>query len=281
MYGDKDPYNDYVNRNQQNYDEYPSEQYGDYNQQYQDQQQYPSPQPPPPPPRPQYQPGYGPYPPPPRTEKSLLIPLIVIVVVFAVVLPIIAGVLYVWSDRDEGDGIGGDNYEGGGIEDDNFEGEWSTGISISANKADKNIYYSVEIVKVSGGSLQLSDAKFLLVTSSGAQLINKDYRDAYPSSISVSDTTVYPIPSRPYSPVTENATNGDGATVDSNSVDNPTYFEYCYFVIVDSETDGKINSGDCFWIYKDYNDDGTNEITSGYKFKILDGDGNEVLTKEL
>ena len=196
-----------------------------------------------------------------------MIPIVGIVVVLAVVLPTIAGLLFLWSDSDGGGGSNG----GGG----------TVGISISANKSDMNIYYSVEIVKVSGGSLNLHDAKFLLITSSGAQLINKDYRDAYPSSISTGDTTVYPIPSRDYSPVTENASYGDGATVDSSSVNNPTYFEYCYFVILDSESDGKINSGDCFWIYKDYNDDGTNEITSGYKFKILDGDGNEVLTKEL
>ena len=43
----------------------------------------------------------------------------------------------------------------------------------------------------------------------------------------------------------------------------------------------ELNSGDQIWVYKDYDDDGTDDITSGYKFKILDGDDNIVISKEL
>ena len=164
--------------------------------------------------------------------------------------------------------------------DDGNDGSGTTGITISANKADRNIYYSVEIVKVSGGPLNIEDAKFLIVTNAGVQKVKKAYTDANPSSITSSDTTVYPIPSGSGA-CTENATNGDGATADTTTVDNPTWFEDCYFVIIDSESDGKINSGDAFYIYKDYNDDGTDDISSGYKFKIQDAEGTAILIKEL
>jgi len=153
-------------------------------------------------------------------------------------------------------------------------------LSMSANKADKNIYYSIDIVKISGGSLNIANAKFLIITSSGVQLINRAYTDASPSSLTQGDTTVYPIPSS-LSPVYENSSTGDGATVDTDTINYPLRWEGCYLAFIDSESDGKVNAGDAIWIYKDYNDDGTNEISSGYKIKILDNNDYEILVKEV
>ena len=87
----------------------------------------------------------------------------------------------------------------------------------------------------------------------------------------------------PYSTgsVIENATTGDGQAIDSNSVPNPEIWENCILVYNDAQSDKKVSASDSIWIYKDYDNDGIEEITSGYRIKIVDGNGKEVLTKEL
>jgi flagellin-like protein len=188
-----------------------------------------------------------------RKDDEAVSPVIAVILMVAITV-VLAGVLYVWVS----------GFGGGG----------TTGISVSANKSDKNVYYSVEIVKVSGGTLNIADAKFIIVTNTGTQLLERSYTDASPTKVEDVDTTVYPISSS-----TQVVLNGtSGPPTDASA---PLTWEYCYFAILDSETDGKINSGDAIWVYKDYDDDGDDEITSGYRIKILDADGNEVLNKEL
>ena len=145
---------------------------------------------------------------------------------------------------------------------------------------DNSPYISIEIVKLKGGTLKLANATFKCFSKLGTILYTNTIFDANPTSIVTGDTTAYPIPSGA-NPVTENMTTGDGEIVDSDSFFKPDRIEHCSFVFLDSESDGRLNFGDILWIIKDYNDDGINDVKPGYKFKIVDNEGNERLSKEL
>ena len=147
MYGGRDPYYDYGNHKQPNYDQRQNEPYPSY------------PPPPSPQPEPYGYPGYPPYQPPPSGEKSWLIPVIIIVVIIVVLLPVLAGVFYVWTS----------GFEGGG----SSNGGGEVGVSVSATTSDNNIKYDIEITKVSGGTLRLSDVKFKVLSVAGSELLKK------------------------------------------------------------------------------------------------------------
>jgi len=193
-----------------------------------------------------------------RKDDDAVSPVIAVILMVAITV-VLAGVLYVWVS-----GFGGG---GGG------------GVSISSSVTDKSQYWKVDIVKVSGGSLSLSDAKFLMISSAGIQVFKRTINDANPTSLTSGDSTAYPIPSSAAA-VNENASAGDGATVDAASLAKPQVWENCYMCYLDSNSDGKVSAGDALWVYKDYNADGTEDFTTGYRVKILDGSDNEVLTKE-
>ncbi len=228
-------------------------------------------QPPPPPPDyySQYQPpGYPPYPPyppypsyePEKKDNKMIIIIIIIVLALVILMPVLlAGILYVWVS-DFGDG-------------------GTTGALISASLSDRNTYYQIEILKVSGGSLGISDLKFQLITNTGILQFSKSTSDSNPTLLILGQSRAYPIPSG-INPVNENATNGDGETVDNDSINRPHVWENCLFCYLDANGDSKVNAGDSIWIYKDYDDDGVEEVISRYRFSIFDWDENEVLRKE-
>ena len=196
-----------------------------------------------------------------RKDDEAVSPVIAVILMVAITV-VLAGVLYVWVS---GFGTGG-----------------STGVSISKTKDDKTSYWKINIVKVSGGSLNLDDAKFRMVTKADTSLYTKTSANINPTTkLTSGQSSVYPVATTASVPVRENATLGDGDTVDSASIANPSYWELCYFAYVDETDDGKINAGDTIWIFKDNNADGTNDIESGYVFKILDGKDNEVLKQVL
>jgi len=160
-----------------------------------------------------------------------------------------------------------------------LEEELSPIAKVSASVTDKSQYWRIDIVKISGSSLILINSKFTLYSKTGICVYKKTISDANPPSLTSGDTTAYPIPSGS-SPVNENSTIGDGATVDAASLTVPYVWENCYFCYVDASSDGKVSAGDGIWVFKDYNADGTDDFTPGYKFKIIDNDDNEVLVKE-
>jgi len=145
--------------------------------------------------------------------------------------------------------------------------------SVNGDDDEKTNYYSIEIVKVSGGSLSLSEVKFKFYNPSGRQIYSKTKFDAKPASIAQGDTICYPISSGSH--VTENQTTGDGAILDSESLNNPNVWKNCYFAFIDSEGNDKIDSGDAVWVYKDYNNDGVDDVNSDCRFKIVDEQNNE------
>jgi hypothetical protein len=140
-------------------------------------------------------------------------------------------------------------------------------------------YYTFEIMAVTGSTLNITDAKFECSSKSDTILYTKTVLDANPTSIRYGESIIYPIPSGE-SPVTENVTTGDGDIIDNDSISNPEIWEYCYFAYIDSEGSGKVDAGDVVRIYKDYNNDEINEVKVGYKFKILDNEGNERYSKK-
>ena len=194
-----------------------------------------------------------------RKDDEAVSPVIAVILMVAITV-VLAGVLYVWVS----------SFGGGG----------TTGVSISANKVDRNEYYAIEIVKTSGGDLSLSDAKFRLFTKTDILEYSKttSSTDAQPDYIDSTEghSRAYPVPSSTAAaggPI-ENATNGDGLTVDDLSLAKPNIWENCYFCYLDANKDGKVNAGDVVWVYKDYDADLTEEVEPGYKFKILDTSGD-------
>ena len=195
-----------------------------------------------------------------RKDDEAVSPVIAVILMVAITV-VLAGVLYVWVSSF---GTGG-----------------GTSLSISANVVDRTSYWKIDIVAVSGGSLSLTDAKFQLFTRSGTSSFTRTTANINPTTALTSgESAIYPVPSDAATPVYENATTGDGGTVDATSVNNPQFWEGCYFTYVDSQSDNKLNSGDSIWVFKDWNEDNTEDVTTGYAFKVLDGKNEDVLTKE-
>lgn len=246
------------NHNDQNYSQQDPYSYSDSHQYYY-QDQPPQPSPPPYQGHPQY-PYYAPPYPPQRPEsdknvKVIIIIVIVIIIIF-VVLPIIAGVLYVWSS---------------GFSDEGGEGS----ILISATKAEQTSAYKITIVSVSRGVLNLDDARFQLTDDNDVRILSAQTGNAYPTSITKGQSTIYPIPSG--SAAVWDIISGNVVTGDSELND----YTDCYIAYVDEFSNGKLDSGDSIWIYKDWTRDGTQDVQSGYMFKILNADYEMILKKQL
>jgi hypothetical protein len=152
--------------------------------------------------------------------------------------------------------------------------------TISANVNDRTSYWKIEIVTAGGKLLALNSVKFQLFSRSGTSLFTRTTANINPTTALTSgESAIYPIPSG-IGPVYENATTGDGATIDAASVAYPERWEGCYFAYVDAQNDNKITSGDSIWVFKDWNEDNTDDVTPGFNFKILDSENNEILNKE-
>lgn len=197
-----------------------------------------------------------------RKDDEAVSPVIAVILMVAITV-VLAGVLYVWVS----------SFGGGG----------TSGVSISSSYTDKTHYYKLDIIKVSGGTLSIDDAKFLLVSKQGIQEFRRTITDANPEGTDMKsgDSRAYPIPVDLSDFVNyDDDSTADPRIVANTDLDEPEKWENCTFSFLDAQDDKKINAGDVFWIYKDYNDDGTDDVVPGYVFKILDGKDNEVLTKE-
>ena len=97
--------------------------------------------------------------------------------------------------------------------------------------------------------------------------------DAKPSELIVGLSKIYPMTKG--GPVQDNTTSSE---VNSNS--KVQDYEGCYIAYIDQDGDGRISEGDILHIYKDYDNDGIEEISSNSIFEILIGN-NRVLHKPL
>ena len=182
--------------------------------------------------------------------------IVIIVIILLIVIPVIlAGFLYVW--------VSGIESEGGPIS-----------IRMSAVHTEKTTGYVIDIASVSGGTLNLEDAKFEVIDPDGILEYRVRTANAWPAAFSKGSSTIYPLPSGASS-----VTDTEGYTVDA-STDLDDY-ENCYMAYIDADSDGKVTAGDSIWIYKDYDADDYNEILSRYTLKILDGNNEMVLKKQI
>ena len=148
------------------------------------------------------------------------------------------------------------------------------GVSISGSVTDKMNSWKIEIMRVSGGTLSLEDAKFEIVDENAILMFKRTIKNANPPSLISAGETIYPMPSG-LSPVKDSHTN---ETITGET--SITSYDYCCFAYIDANNDHKISAGDSIWIYKDYDADGKNDILPRYAFNILDNDDNFVLKKE-
>ena len=188
-----------------------------------------------------------------RKDDEAVSPVIAVILMVAITV-VLAGVLYVW--------VSGFGQTGGGGT-----------IKISGTHTEKTKAYVVTISSVSGGTLNLEDAKFEMADPDGILEFKAQTANANPAVFSKGQSEVYAIPSG--ASAVSNATG----TVTGNS-DLEDYLN-CYVAYIDQNKDGKVSSDDSIWIYKDYDADSTNEITSRYTFKILDGNNEMVMKKQL
>ncbi len=198
-----------------------------------------------------------------RKDEEAVSPVIAVILMVAITV-VLAGVLYVWVS----------SFGGGG----------TTGVSISASLDDKTSYYSVGIIKVSGGSLSLDDAKFRMVSKAGIQQFTVGKADAIAAApLESGQSDAYPVQSGTQTIIQNTSAGGDGnaiTTDEADSLNKPQTWQYCSLCYLDANGDGKVNAGDKIWVYKDFERDGTANVEPGYNLKILDGKDNEVLTKE-
>jgi flagellin-like protein len=190
-----------------------------------------------------------------RKDDEAVSPVIAVILMVAITV-VLAGVLYVW--------VSGFGTTGGGGT-----------TKITATKTEQTTAYRITIASVSGGDLNLEDAKMEMANSEDTRLWSVQTGQANPTSLTIGLSTVYPIPSGA-SAVQDNSTS---ATVTAAS--ELSNYEDCYMAFVDQNNDGKINADDAIWVYKDWTRDGTPDVQSRFTFKILDADGEMVLKKQL
>lgn len=223
----------------------------------------------PPPARPE--PAYPHYPPPrPPVQTGLpMISIAIVVVVIIAVLGTVFGVILISYSSDDGgsSGYDGDGGSGG-----------STGNEVKITMANPHEYsycYKLEIVKVSGGSLRTEDAKFQIYDDNTIRVWEAYTYQANPYKLTIGLSTVYAVPYGWADRVTDSSTAS--VITPASMFQN---YQNCSFCYLDADSDGKFSAGDTIYIYKDPDDDGTDEVSGGYVLKIWYGE-DLVSMKEL
>lgn len=160
-------------------------------------------------------------------------------------------------------------------DDNGDEGEKKKGeFMITASEPSETNYgWVININSVENGSLPLEDAEFQHVSKEGVvsgwnvQMVN-------PPAFKHDESTYYAIPW------------GDGPvrdkTTDNTITNESKVWNYiiCYLVYVDTDSDNTVSIDDSILIYKDANNDGSDEILPTHKFWILDKNDNKLVEKE-
>ena len=135
-------------------------------------------------------------------------------------------------------------------------------VKIPMSKPIEKIYgWQLEITEVSG-TLNLEDAKFLVIDNEGALVYSITTNNANPSAFTKGQSTVYAMTLGPNA--VKDASNN---TIDGD--DALSEYSGCYLVYLDQNSDQKVNAGDSIYVYKDYDADGTEEISANYIFRIM------------
>jgi hypothetical protein len=204
--------------------------------------------------QPQY-PGYPQYPsyPPPQPERKkmsgALIAVIIVVIVISIILPLLfVGAAYLWVSDIEGDSV-----TSGGSRP-----------SVGASNPDERSYgWIIRINSISGSTFRIEDAKFRMIDSTDIRLYQQDVSECSPPAFTKGASTIYAIPSP----------DGDGTVDDGTSTVTGTTslenYENCAIAFIDQDNNQRVSAGDSIYIYKDTDNDDTDEITNGYIFELL------------
>lgn len=140
-----------------------------------------------------------------------------------------------------------------------------------SNIQEKSNYWEISIGKVGTKSLLLDQIEIQIETNSGYLEYILTEADSDPQPFAKGLSTVYPLTKN--GPVTDLNTG--------NPVNNNTIFANyagCYVSYLDVDMNNRVSSGDILNIYKDYNNDGTQDIFPNYNIKIVIN--NEVALKK-
>ncbi len=151
-----------------------------------------------------------------------------------------------------------------------------TEVTVKTRKVDKgDTGWFITIDSVSG-DLKLEDVKFRFVELDNDLKWEKTIGEANPISVTSGDSKIYAIPYQPGTPVRDITTN---VTIADQS--NPKYYELAFMAYIDSRNNGRISEGDAFYIYKDYDSDGTIDLTGFYSIEIRTGNDYLAGSQEL
>jgi len=132
---------------------------------------------------------------------------------------------------------------------------------LTAIVSEKSFGWQVTISSGSSNDLNLEDIEFQLITDEGPTEYRVTINNANPGKFIDGESVVYAM--------TKGTAVIDNQT--SNQVNEDSRFEDyegCYIAYIDQNADTKVTSGDTIYVYKDYDNDGIEEILSRYKLKI-------------
>jgi flagellin-like protein len=188
-----------------------------------------------------------------RKDDEAVSPVIAVILMVAITV-VLAGVLYVWVNG--------------------ITPPENPNSPISARISEKADYWELEIIKTGSGGLNIEDAKFQLIDASNIVHYKVDINDANPVPFQKGISKIYPLASSSL-PISDNST---GSTITESS--RLEDYENCYIAMIDQNMDDKISAGDTILIFKDFNNDGNNDVESSYKFEMLAGT-DKILSKDL
>ena len=179
-----------------------------------------------------------------RKDDEAVSPVIAVILMVAITV-VLAGVLYVW--------VSGFGTTGGGSKP-------SVGVE---NPSEKSYGWTITISSVSGSTFNLGDAKFRLIDDANFRIEDdRDTTEVNPPAFVKGASKVFAIPSGSAA-----VTNAAGSTIGSG--DSPQDYKNCSFAYIDQDDNGKVTAGDTIYVYKDNDNDGTDDILSGYVFELL------------
>jgi hypothetical protein len=123
-------------------------------------------------------------------------------------------------------------------------------------------------IKWVSDEINIEEIQFIFENHYSSLDYGKVIGNSSPSELDNGEFIIYPIPAdKPinnYSYVFQKGTNG----IPVNSSTNLNNFSGCYFAYCDRDSDNMLTWNDQIWLYKDWNDDGTQDLQHTSTFSI-------------
>lgn len=181
---------------------------------------------------------------------------IILIIIFAILVPVTTYIIFSSPDSDGGDSENGDSGNG-----DN-DGHVVYPTVDAENPSEKSYAWIITIARIGGGTFNLEDAKFRLFDDANIRICEREVSEVNPASFNKGASKIYAIPSG-------NSVVSDayGYTIDQNT--QLQDYHNCSMAYIDQDNNRKVSAGDSIFIYKDNDNDGTDEVFSGYTFELL------------